>query len=116
MKLVVMGKDPKLGLSLKELRDFAQQTADWPDDEYLDCYVPREDQEKPQVAALMGLEASAQINCPRCGTSLQGEPVMHAISRVDNHTRICTGCGNDEAMWDMLRHDEDLPPVDRPCR
>ena len=35
--------------------------------------------------------------CPKCGRSYQGYP---ALSRVDNRTEICTGCGILEALED----------------
>ena len=116
MELRQLCKDKRLGLSLRELRDFVAQTESWPGDEYLDCYVASEDDSDPVVHAMVGIYASADIPCPRCGKALMGAPVMQSLSRVDNKTRICSGCGNDEAMWDMTRHDEDMPPVDRLCR
>lgn len=36
--------------------------------------------------------------CPRCG-GLSKVPT--ALSRRDNKTKICSGCGTDEAMFDV---------------
>lgn len=39
--------------------------------------------------------------CPRCG-SLSEIPT--ALSRRDNKTKICSGCGTAEAMFDLMVH------------
>ncbi len=40
--------------------------------------------------------------CPRCGGPIPSEEhageYPGALSRVDNHTEICSQCGTDEAM------------------
>lgn len=42
--------------------------------------------------------------CPRCGKPYEGHP---AISREDNKTKICSWCGQDEAIQAALKHKED---------
>jgi ribosomal protein S27AE len=39
------------------------------------------------------------VTCPRCGRDYQGYP---ALSRLDNKTEVCSPCGTDEALRDML--------------
>ena len=40
--------------------------------------------------------------CPRCGEDTMHEKqVMNALSRRDNQTYICSGCGTEEAFVDM---------------
>jgi hypothetical protein len=111
MKLTTMGKKGMHGLTLDDVRAFVRETEDWPGDTYMDCYIPTEDPEKHMVAACMGLEAAENMNCPRCGTPLKGEPVNHALSRVDNSTRICSDCGNAEAVFNHFWPDQALPPL-----
>ncbi len=38
-------------------------------------------------------------DCPRCGLVIDGPP---ALSRADNETSICAGCGMGEAMQDAF--------------
>lgn len=39
--------------------------------------------------------------CPRCGEdSLREVAVENALSRLDNETWVCSGCGNEEAFVD----------------
>jgi len=38
-------------------------------------------------------------SCPRCGTLFEGKT---ALSRRDNKTKICSGCGTAEAMFDLM--------------
>ena len=38
-------------------------------------------------------------SCPRCGEPMSD---LYAISRTDNTTRICSGCGTAEAMEDWF--------------
>lgn len=42
--------------------------------------------------------------CPRCGKIYSGFP---SLSRGDNHTEICSSCGQEEALmnWQMSRDD-----------
>lgn len=44
--------------------------------------------------------------CPRClggiPNDLQKGEYVGAISRTDNKTEICSGCGTDEALEDFL--------------
>ena len=37
-------------------------------------------------------------DCPRCKQNI--EEGMHALSRRDNKTKICSDCGTDEALSD----------------
>jgi len=39
--------------------------------------------------------------CPRCGGSYSGYP---ALSRRDNKSKICSDCGNEEAIFDLKMH------------
>lgn len=39
--------------------------------------------------------------CPRC---LRMTPDFPAISRRDNKTKICSSCGQDEALFDFQMH------------
>ena len=52
------------------------------------------------------------MTCPRCGTGTFtptgtrrhiGDPDYPALSRVDNTTEICSGCGNQEAIDQHLQ-------------
>jgi predicted RNA-binding Zn-ribbon protein involved in translation (DUF1610 family) len=76
-----------------------------------------EQEEREQRARDRATEALQADNlrtrglCPRCGDKLQQPEVRNALSRVDNKTYICNGCGDQEAMADMIGHP--LPPVDR---
>jgi hypothetical protein len=36
---------------------------------------------------------------------------MNSVSRVDNITRICSSCGNLEAVFNHFWPDKPLPPV-----
>ncbi len=40
--------------------------------------------------------------CPRCDTTC--DMTWPAISRRDNKTGICSGCGGSEALFDMKMH------------
>lgn len=42
--------------------------------------------------------------CPNCGSSYQKG--LHALSRRDNKTRICSDCGVVEAFQDFKRHSQ----------
>jgi hypothetical protein len=111
MELRMEGEDRERGFTLAELRQFARDTEDWPGDTWLDCLIPGKNPEKPQMAALMGLYAAENTNCPRCAAPLRGEPVMHPLSRVDNRTRICNDCGNAEAVFNHFWPDQPIPPL-----
>ena len=41
--------------------------------------------------------------CPRCGenTLRTDRPVLNALSRTDNKTYVCNGCGTSEALEDF---------------
>ncbi len=39
--------------------------------------------------------------CPRCHRDYDGYP---AISRKDNKTKICSKCGNQEAIFDFMKN------------
>ena len=52
--------------------------------------------------------------CPRCGDIYRGN--LAALSRVDNKTPICSGCGTAEAIFNWAYPGVTLPPVDRPVR
>jgi len=39
------------------------------------------------------------MNCPRCNAKI--EKGMHALSRQDNKTKICSNCGIVEAFKDF---------------
>ena len=43
--------------------------------------------------------------CPRCGeeTLRTDRPAMNALSRTDNETYVCSGCGTSEALEDFQR-------------
>ena len=41
-----------------------------------------------------------QILCPRCKSPF--ESYTTALSRRDNKTKICSGCGTAEAMFDLM--------------
>ena len=41
------------------------------------------------------------IKCPKCGEMF--EERLHALSRKDNETKICSQCGTDEAMESFLK-------------
>ena len=46
---------------------------------------------------------AGELRCPRCGQdSLHHREVMNAVSRVDNETYICNGCGTQESMEDYM--------------
>jgi predicted RNA-binding Zn-ribbon protein involved in translation (DUF1610 family) len=41
--------------------------------------------------------------CPRCGRmAMRPDQPLNALSRKDNKTYVCTSCGNDEAMANMM--------------
>jgi hypothetical protein len=41
--------------------------------------------------------------CPRCGErKLDPEKARNALSRRDNETYVCSDCGLDEAMYDLM--------------
>jgi len=42
---------------------------------------------------------TGEKNCPRCGVPVYGYP---ALSRVDNHTYICSDCGAEEAIRQFM--------------
>lgn len=49
--------------------------------------------------------------CPRCGKRYNEPP---AISRKDNETKICSTCGNEEALIDFqMHHREDIPDLEQ---
>ena len=60
--------------------------------------------------------------CPRCGGAVPNAAAPGkypgALSRYDNETYICSGCGQAEAMWQYVRSQEGLditlPPVNEP--
>lgn len=44
--------------------------------------------------------------CPRCKRNkLHSDEIMNSLSRRDNKTHICSGCGTDESMFDYYRKD-----------
>lgn len=56
------------------------------------------------------------IECPRCGGLIPNDktPGLYpgALSRVDNETEICSECGLDEALSDLVRGDPTLTKAD----
>ena len=47
------------------------------------------------------------IECPRCKKpKLHPEQVLNALSRRDNETYICSPCGTEEAMIDLVASQE----------
>lgn len=99
MKVSVNGR-PNAGLTMRDLRNFVAMTTQFGDDEWLDCHVPS-DSGGMQLTALLSIEVEAEVLCPYCGTALEGEAVMFALSRKDNTTRICNDCGTAEALRDF---------------
>lgn len=51
--------------------------------------------------------------CPRCGCAMRFELVPPALSRFDNLTFVCAGCGTDEALWQSQHPAVPLPPLDQ---
>lgn len=53
--------------------------------------------------------------CPRCKGHIPNDQTPGkypgALSRVDNKTEICSSCGTDEAMFNMQRPNDPLPPL-----
>lgn len=49
--------------------------------------------------------------CPICGKKYNNPP---AISRKDNKTKICSECGTEEALLDMLffENENHIPRID----
>lgn len=49
--------------------------------------------------------------CPRCGQKYNEPP---ALSRKDNKTKICSKCGNEEALLDYLfmKKENHIPRID----
>lgn len=43
--------------------------------------------------------------CPRCGenTLRLDRPALNSLSRTDNETYVCSGCGTSEALEDLAR-------------
>jgi hypothetical protein len=52
------------------------------------------------------------VKCPRCNGDLHIVPARNATSRLDGKTRICSDCGNEEAMFNHFYPDRPLPPID----
>lgn len=56
-------------------------------------------------------------DCPRCRGKIPNDDTPGAypgaLSRVDNRTEICSACGRDEAMRDLM-HLPPIPPDDWP--
>lgn len=52
------------------------------------------------MTALPLPDALALQRCPRCMRRLVGR--YPAVSRTDDRTRICSPCGNDEALHDLV--------------
>lgn len=54
--------------------------------------------------------------CPRCGGGVpnDGQPGAYpgALSRLDNKTYICSGCGQQEALYNFFHPGRPLPPID----
>jgi hypothetical protein len=44
------------------------------------------------------------VLCPRCAVRLLPMGYPGALSRVDNHTEICSECGQDEALLQWAGH------------
>lgn len=51
--------------------------------------------------------------CPRCTRPMHDRMVRNALSRVDNKTYICNGCGRDEAMFGHYNPKGTLTPLDQ---
>lgn len=47
------------------------------------------------------LKYNGEIICPKCNKKIFGYP---AISRIDNHTKICSNCGIKEALQIFIDH------------
>lgn len=55
--------------------------------------------------SMFGWEIHGFKECPRCNEiKLHPEEVMNALSRRDNKTYICSDCGKQEALEDMLAY------------
>lgn len=56
--------------------------------------------------------------CPRCGGGVPNDldrgKYPGALSRLDNETEICSGCGQNEAMFNLQHPGQPLPPVTQP--
>jgi hypothetical protein len=75
--------------------------------------------------ARQGDKIFGTVLCPRCGidrylpyeqrgvTFYEGPAVPPALSRVDNKTYVCSGCGQDEAMRDFAG-EPPIPPDEWP--
>ena len=64
----------------------------------------------------------SRVLCPRCQRDeytpygeewVKGDPLPPALSRVDNETYICSACGQDEAIRDLI-HAAPIPPDEWP--
>lgn len=50
--------------------------------------------------------------CPRCAGPLAVKrPALNALSRKDNDTYICSGCGTLEAFYNLAHPGRELPDV-----
>lgn len=52
--------------------------------------------------------------CPRCTRPMHDKMVRNSLSRLDNKTYICNGCGRDEALFNMFNPAGFLTPLDMP--
>lgn len=52
-------------------------------------------------------------HCPRCTEPMHEREAVNPLSRVDNKTRICEGCGTKEALYNHWYPERELPPTDR---
>lgn len=51
--------------------------------------------------------------CPRCTRPMHDKMVRNSLSRLDNETYICNGCGRDEAIFNMFNPKDLLTPLDQ---
>lgn len=55
--------------------------------------------------------------CSRCGGGVPNDTdrgvYPGALSRLDNHTYICSNCGRDEGLFQFMNKDQPLPPLDQ---
>lgn len=46
------------------------------------------------------IDYTSDRKCPRCAGPMPGHP--GALSRFDNMTEVCSGCGQNEALYQMF--------------
>ena len=57
--------------------------------------------EAEEICLELGSDFKIFPVCPRCHKEYTSHP---AISRKDNLTRICSECGTQEALFDLIKH------------